>query len=203
MKLNKNKSKMATVISYVPLLYGNAGVVLNEEETKQALVVIANINHTVNGILWLTNDKYGYAPCLILDRAKEIFDHIKFWSENKPEEWFKLVITECDGRYGVALAPELEKTKERMESLSDSTEYLFLFKPLFFVSGHNHIYANIKKDMKGETKVFFLDSTEVKGNYNNIDHTKLIDVGIFRLSFENEFINYIKENIRSSTEPLR
>jgi hypothetical protein len=210
---NKIKSN-ALVVSYFPLLsnrfslmYGHTpidadkiGQLLDETIGEN----LANAKACIWGIV-------GGSPCivLVLNRAQEIADDLKAWSEDDVESWFGVDICQEEDAYGIALFPDLNKSFERfnkrrrfemLEELSRDSKYTIVFDPIRFISKGLGSFAGIK-DKIGETiKVMFLESSDLDhGDLQQSVTDGLINVGEFRVRF-NE-LSYLKQLLKEDSPP--
>lgn len=107
------------LISYVPLLYPME-VCPGVDYGPELIHVLKHIESIyVHGVLWVTDDGLPI-PVLIVDRAKEVFDHLLWWSEKAPCEWFTLILINftqdkqiLDDKYYITLFPNMRKTLVR------------------------------------------------------------------------------------------
>jgi hypothetical protein len=63
--------------------------------------------------VWLGDEQSGTFPLFVMSRAKEIYEHILFWSDNSPEKWFSLVVGDTPTHYTITLWPDTYKSYQR------------------------------------------------------------------------------------------
>lgn len=175
-KANKEeKVAFACCISYVPLLMGEPGVNLTpygtrelSKELKDLFKQIEEVNNVVPGCLWVSYKEIKACPVFLLKRAKDIYDHIMLWSENKPEERFHLQYYVTKEKYGVRLFPDPKKSIARFkeawlirqgELIPPETEIKLISKPLEFDSKTPGFVA--QHEMPKEVYLGFCDLDEI------------------------------------------
>lgn len=62
-------------------------------------------------------------PNLMVDRAREVVEHMKWWSEGDVSEWFTLVWDEGEDYYFLALVPNLDRSSARVIELMGGVDY--------------------------------------------------------------------------------
>jgi hypothetical protein len=161
------------VISYVPLLYGDGEALHLVGNNIQAgledmVRKVYEAPSDIEACVWLQTED---APVvvLVLDEAQAIYDHIMYWTEGKPEEWFNLFLDHEDGGYGLRLFPKIDKTVSRFrikmldqyETIIGKDEVQIIFCPLTFWSKTTETFDRIKDSLKGEIEVYLLDAQEI------------------------------------------
>lgn len=121
------------MISYIPLFYGaNSVFDINDEICRMLLNTIDITNVEIKACGWLSNGN-TMQPVFIADKAKEIYDHMIWWSDGSPNEWFSLVVSKTNYGYHALLVPNMIKSKERTlkhHGLNNNVKIEFIFKPL-------------------------------------------------------------------------
>lgn len=183
----------AILISYVPLLMGEAGRTDMDPGCLQD-VFDQTPSGQAAGCVWLFKDG-ELAPCFIMQQARDIADHLKAWAEGKPEEWFRLVAAESGPLYGLALMPRLDKGVERFRMAYQLRNGLpfpkdahikAVFKPLHFSSKPGHMFARVKPQLGKKCAVFLVDLADVDmsdpsaSDWENLP----IELGRFELDFD-------------------
>ena len=64
--------------------------------------------------LW-TESAENVSPVLVFEQAEAIADHLIEWAERDPGSWFRIAIEQHDGRYALALLPDLTRSRDRFE----------------------------------------------------------------------------------------
>jgi len=194
---------LALIISYVPLLMGEAG--RTDLDPAEVGALVDQADGTAKACIWLNKDDAGPSPCLLFEGARAIADHLKMWAEDEPEQWFKLVLAEHGGLYGLALMPNLDKGVERFRMAYQlrtgyplpPADFQMIFKPLNFVSLPGHVFSKIRKDLQSKACVCLMESSDFKGP--DTDWEKLaIDLGTFEVVTEGPLIQFVLENLKQS-----
>jgi hypothetical protein len=187
------------VISYVPLLTPaslpagpeSLGLALRNSPDGKAL-----------GCAWLRSDDGEMSPVLIYDRARPIVSHLQQWAENVPSEWFQLHFTKRVGDYSLALIPNLQRAKDRMDANMilqtgmplGSAQVIFI--PLHFISHGTKLDVNLDHP---EVTIYLLDSRHV--NPQSFDPScldKKIQLGKFPVVHDSEIVSrYMSEGYGS------
>jgi len=161
----------AVVVSFVPLLTGKPGKVMNTTDPQfQELLARIENGHTghVDGCVWIAEDN-GVFPAFVMKDAHAVADHLLAWSDNNPAKWFTLCFAERQGRYVAALVPNVAGSVERFElayliahrEVSGVNGYEVIFRPLTFVSGTSHTYGQMKAMIPSSVMVGFAESDNV------------------------------------------
>jgi hypothetical protein len=158
------------VISYCPLLTGPTWPMqdLKSEDAEAFVKTMEELpSGSAKGCLWVSNDDKGITPVFLFENASAIYEHLMFWSEDKPEEWFEYIFREKGGRYAIVCFPRLQKSIERWKinfqlnvgfPPHPQAKYSLLFKPLHFISQSANIFNKIKKQLKSkELSIGLLD----------------------------------------------
>ena len=105
------------VLSYMPMLASMASnFELNSDSVDGFTSVVQSAAKLAvgDGCVWLTDDDGRILPIIILEEGDEIVEHLKVWSEGKPEEWFDFLAVELDGGdVELLLSPRIEKSVVR------------------------------------------------------------------------------------------
>jgi len=146
--VSSSKYKMVT-ISYVPLLWTTPKIVHDREADSDMESVIQHAQSVINdganmarGVMWSVNDDGIAEPTFVIDNARGIYDHLVWWSENSPQEYFKIYIGDSGNTYHCMLAPIVERSMSRMKFVSeqimgielDDSGHYIIFVPIKFVS---------------------------------------------------------------------
>lgn len=197
------------VISYVPLFVGQPGVVFAPEDINNLMKGIdESMLGTAKGAVW-TVENGAATVTFVIDKAQEISDHLKAWSEGKPSEWFTCQITKNSGGYGMALLPELEKSAMRMKAAYGATDeevksVRIVFRPIAFSSVNSGAFDQAQPYIKDRIQVFLLDSELV--NEHNLSQNHLnfrVELAEFKVVHDGLAKPYIEEMIASMKEDLK
>lgn len=106
------------LVSYVPLLQPDFRIFNTEEAVRKFLPVFSKgvTRHgQAEACLWARKSDGAIMPVFALERAKEIVDHLKMWSEEKPSDWFKLYVYQTKKKYAVILFPDIQRSIGRFK----------------------------------------------------------------------------------------
>jgi len=150
MKTKEKGKDKYVIFGYVPLLqepYLAETLTLEnlKEKTKQFIGVFQKAVDEAPSpefCAWFMEEG-KLSPVFGVEKPQEVADHIKWYSEEKPEDWFFLVINKTEKHYDIALFPKFDKMKDRFsfnvfvtaQVIVKTTDHFdFLFKPLHFRS---------------------------------------------------------------------
>jgi len=154
------------LISYFPFL-DNAGGTFTpgSEAAKSALKALRKLDTVViKGVAWLGEEQSGIAtsPCFVVDNAGKLEEHLLWWSENNPKDWFQLIWDKDDSGYTIAVIPTI--TKNRLNINATRT---YFFSYFFTTKGAPYKGTDFALPRAGEAKIFFCD--EVNSDSINRD----------------------------------
>lgn len=161
-------SKKYMCISYVPMLVGAAGEVIEDEELHEKL---KKAHHGMaKGCMFVEREGRMH-PVFIISNADAIYNHMLFWSDQSPDEWFTVYIHEPEPNYyAIVLHPNIKRSLDRYkaaaeilrgETLSDD-DINVVYRPITFLGGKTDAYFKHKKKLpKNQINVGFLDSNKV------------------------------------------
>lgn len=208
----KSPSLSAVVFSYVPLLTGIAPDSGNPvDDFKDTLEEIEKLpDGRVDACLWLFKDNKPF-PVFVIENMNDIIDHIEWWSEKKPLEWFDLKIRSCDDKYAIALIPRFIRSVERW-NLSyqlrvgypppSDTNYKIIFRSINFVSGGASTYNNIRDMIGPELQIGFVDTKNVnREDPSQINESDIRILGSFPISQDPSFDDYVESILDDSKNP--
>lgn len=143
-------------VSYMPLLTGNPGELdtLDQSNIKQTIAPLEKALEygDAAACLWCRHNEQ-ITPVFAMKRGREICEHLKSWSEDKPDDWFDLYIVRKKDRYAIVLFPRIEKSVDRFKEaqlivnktiIPTSAQIDILFRPLVFVSLSIGMYKKIQ-----------------------------------------------------------
>jgi hypothetical protein len=155
--------------------------------------------------LWYSTEDGGTAtPCFLIDRAEEVVEHLKVWTEGNPSEWFKLFVYAESDKYHVVLFPNLEKSIERFkismlhltgEFADNHGKFSLLFRPLHFISPGLGYGSKMLSKVGKTAMLGFLDA---KTDHNDFQHAKPVEVGPFEVNPEGFMKGQWKNYLRNS-----
>lgn len=103
-------------ISYVPGVYStNLNDMIPSAQTKSRVLksLESAILPSISCVVWCGGEQCGTFPLFVMSRAKEIYEHILFWSDNSPGQWFSLVAGDTPSGYIVVLWPDTQRSYQR------------------------------------------------------------------------------------------
>lgn len=202
-KRKKNPKFTAVVVSYVPLLRGEAG--RSDLDMKELELLIGEADGTAKACVWLHDSETGPTPVLLFDGARELAEHLREWAEDKPEEWFRLVLGQHGDLYGLALIPVLEKGVERFRMayqlrnglpIPKDASFQCIFKPLQFTSLPGNIFDKIRPELQARTNVCLMDMADYHGPDTNFDDVHIL--GVFDVVTEGPLVEYVVDSLKAS-----
>jgi hypothetical protein len=157
------------LFSYVPLFdYKKA-----YKNPAKAMEIVAKAKSpNVAATIWAIENEQA-SPILVMDNAKELANHMTEWSDNKPEDWFKLIYGD-DGKnfYQICIMADMDKSKVRynIKALHARTQplgdnFTVITKPITFTSKsitqhYNDLYKNLQSQTK--VKICFYEKKDMK-----------------------------------------
>lgn len=114
-------------------------------------------------------------PIIGIKDAKKVYEHILAYSENKPQEWFDVIIKLQQDKYYIVILPKFEKAIERYklinlhfnEAFVPDGKVMYLCKPLIFRSMNRGVLDKIT--IPDKIDLGFLDSEHIKTIQNNLN----------------------------------
>lgn len=205
------------LVSYVPLLRGQAGRTFDPSKERDALQRIAeqiSASPSARAIccLWMLDDDGRPLPVLALEQAEAIVAHLVEWAENDPRKWFRVYPREKDGKYALVLFPENQQSLGRfkfahlLEGGDPVTggKVQILTHPLHFVSGTGTAYTAIKDRIGTTLKVGLVDAGRLDWqNPFSLDPALIKELGEFEVgdSDQHGLTQYLDGIIDDATEP--
>ena len=208
-----DKIDKVILISYVPLMLGEAGVTFDNSLVGKELAEF--LDHLPSGeihaCIWMMKDDKPF-PIFVIQDMDDIVDHMLIWSEDKPVNWFELKIASNAEKYAIALAPSLPKSIERWRLAYQlrvgypppkNVEYKVLFRPLNFTSGGgSSAYFQIKDKIGKELRIGFIDLKNVdRNNPNNIKDEDVRTLGPFPVNTGVDFSYFMTSVLDNAKDP--
>jgi len=168
--LDNARPTRVVVVSYVPLLIGEPGKVMANDD-PQFHDMISKIDELhdghVDACLWIAEEN-GVFPVFVTESAHAVADHLVAWAEGHPGEWFALCFAEGHGRYVAGLFPNVSASVERFEAAhlivhgqaTNAAGHDIIFRPLTFVSGPKHTFGRIKAMIPDSAIVGFVEPSD-------------------------------------------
>ena len=201
------------VLSYFPLLVGNAGdtIDLDAGTIDELQDFLKDFPGIATCCLW-TKHKDGLRPVLVFEDADRIYDHLIAWSENDPGGRFNLTIIQKGGKYLIALAPDVEKSIDRFKiarqlktgfPIPSNSQFHVMFQPLYFVSGSSNMFALVKDELPDEVHVGLMDASLINvEDPGSMDPDRIRWIGPFpRTPLGNGMGEYFGSIIDGAEEP--
>jgi hypothetical protein len=159
------------LFSYVPLFdYKKA-----YKNPAKAMEIVAKAKSpNVAATIWAIENEQA-SPILVMDNAKKLANHMTEWSDNKPEDWFKLIYGD-DGKnfHQICIMADMNKSKVRynIKALQERTQplgdnFTIITKPITFTSQsitqhYNFTYQNLQNQEK--VKLCFYEEKDLKAS---------------------------------------
>jgi hypothetical protein len=231
------QEKTAVIISYWPLFdprahgYQAGDILLDAQSSaqsdaqssakpqdmsqlKHALSCLDDEAGQATACLWANypfdNHPTTIIPVLVLDKAKDIVQHLKTWSDGDLVNWFKLLVYHRPtdrSRYCVILMPDTIRSVERYHlarellhgeprpSAAELKEwkYQVVFRPLSFGAASSLVYARLADTLSTlHMHLGIVDSSDIDvNNPGNLDHNKIEVLGPFKRGDPAPMLQYL------------
>jgi hypothetical protein len=174
------------VISFIPLLRATPGQILEMggDDLERILDTASDLGH-VHAIIWGLDDAGASWPVLVIDRAREIVDHLLEWSESNPAEWFEIHVEESSSEYTLALVPRMDMSIERFraarllfagEVLPPDARFRVISCPIVF-SGPRTPTTPVLDQLPDPMQIGFLDRARLPERLEDLDAGHVIRIG--------------------------
>ena len=175
------------VVSYWPLIDIDKPKIFDKDPANELQRFVEDTPEiNVMGCAWILKDEEPI-PVLIVDRAKEIQEHMLKWCEDDPLKWFKFCIQEVDNQYVLIIYPDVEHSIQRFRLAClhfhdfippENAQYKVIFSPIRFLCESNTAYQSIKDQLNDRILVGFLDAKSVDRNDPaSMDLSKIVYLG--------------------------
>lgn len=177
---------MLVLVSYVPLLRGVPGQLVNAADAAPLLDTDAG---HVDAVVWAVSDSGEFSPVFAMARADEVFEHLVEWSEGTPAIWFKLAVDENDDEYAMALVPDVQRSLDRFllarslisgVDVPPSDDVRVVFQPLVFRGPKSEVSRRALPLLRDEVTVGFLDVRELSAGLDRLDPCSASSIGPLR-----------------------
>ena len=167
------------LISYFPFLEGTAGHQCSTDDIEQIDQILDGCKiPIINGIAWVYypfDKQETVIPVLVVDRAKELADHLVLWAENEIERRFDLFIDDRPEGYVLALMPNIDESIKRYklarfaiyEEIVQDNNFQVLFGILGTIC-KNGTYKTIKDKLLKKTYVGFVGPDDLDKDQDSI-----------------------------------
>jgi hypothetical protein len=144
---------------------------------------------------------------LVLEQAEAIADHLTEWAEGDPGSWFRVAIGQHQGRYALALLPDLTRSRDRFEQAlrlaglpaPDGVEYCYVYRPLHFVSGRKHAFESVGHRIPSRVTLGVLDLADVDAaRTDHIEARHIRRLGPFHVATDDLAKQFVRELIERS-----
>jgi hypothetical protein len=205
-----SKKQTHVIVSYNPLLWGDPGKMYDSDKGQQTedgvkyvsdlLSKSEKISSNAEACLWAQYPANCCAPIFVIERAKEIAQHLMQWTEGLPTEWFDLGIFERSGRYFVMLHPRIERSVERYKDnwfqmhnellIDANVDYRIIYRPILFESQElgNFVKAKELIGSAEELYVGFLDVQDLDPAKPLETKNQPMMIGQIRLCWKHEIM---------------
>lgn len=107
----------AFIIGYFPLFYPQPKMqqITNINQVEPFIDSLDIPPHTTMGCIWAyAND--CLQPIIICENAEQIAQHLKYYSDQQPEQWFQWFTTSDDITYTIGLMPNINQIIDRFKT---------------------------------------------------------------------------------------
>ena len=185
------------IFGYWPLLdftkYGfDPGERLLPDSLIDKIVDAENVPD-VEGVLWVYDENDSIVPVFIIDRANDIVEHLKHWSEEEYDR-FSLHFEQRGDAYVVLLIPSAKKTVERCRiaylqrngEFETTDNYSVIYYPLGNVN-IGPTFSKVKDHIGSESMLGFIDSSHIdRNNPSATDLSNIVYVGPFEAVLDHD-----------------
>ena len=171
------------IVGYCPLLYGseNKSPFINPNDLN--IQVIYNpqaqeLSH-IEAIVWSENE-----AMLFMKKAKEIKEHMLWYSQENIPDWFQVRMRKCEDRYNLIIEPNYQKMLNRTkinyltiyEKFIDDNQITIIYLPLSYISQNMGQYPTMITKLKSHLNVNLIEKEEGEKLFSNWTPGKEIDV---------------------------
>lgn len=208
---SKKAGSTHLVVSFVPLLRGEAGTTIAIERARETLgpMLETDAGH-VDAVVWAGDDDGSPCPILVLDRADEVFEHLVEWAEGSPAAWFTLACATRGGNYTLALMPRVDRSVERYrmarrlisgEEVPADASFRIVFRPLLFRGPMSAVSREMLARLPARVRVGFLPRGELPGDPSDLDFSTVRLCG--PIDVEKDRTGYLRRLLRQANPRSR
>jgi len=164
---------------------------MGDEAVEAAKGMAESLEHLPSGsaraCLWMIEDGVVSAVFAV-EHCDEIAEHLKFWAEGKPEEWFAFHFLERGPSYAAALMPNFKKSSERWRIAFqlrhgyppvEGSENM-IFRPLHCVAKTKVAFDQAKKHIGPTVRVGLIGADEISPENFAVGNDQIRWLGRFR-----------------------
>lgn len=164
------------MLGYMPLLYPDSSMIISSiEDVEKMLSTYQQPN--IYGCAWAKNDSEAMLLFVTNGLSKKLYDHILWYSENDPTNWFTISYKLKGKGYDIGLFPNVVNNCNRYKKnykimygkeLS-AKDIKVIFQPLTTFSPNNTAFSQIDIKDGDIIKFGFIDSSKISDGLKSDD----------------------------------
>lgn len=204
----------AIIFGYMPLVYSSIldsdNLVENPtEDQMKSLVgkVDSGENIETKAVGFVSNPETHELTIVVIveHKSKEIVEHLKWYSEQKPEEWFKIYFTDNDNAYACLLSVNYDKviSRMRLKMPSGHADDKFMITSRYFGTVcpiANSTYQLVREHLKTGEKVLVALADIADIAAGKFGEEFLFRIGELEIGSSNGDLKPILDNLLSEYE---
>jgi len=164
------------MLGYMPLLYPNSSMIVSSiEDVEKILSTYQQPN--IYGCAWAKNDNETMLLFVTNGLSKELYDHILWYSENNPTDWFTISYKLKGKGYNIGLFPNVANNCDRYRKNYKfiygkelfAKDIKVIFQPLITFSPNNIAFSKIDINDGNIIKFGFIDSSKISDGLKGDD----------------------------------
>ena len=179
----------ALIVSYVPFMpHGDESTASIDQDQAtldriQRQMNLGSEYGMARGAFWMVNGEQ--ATCaIVIDRAAELIEHMKVWSENRLEKWFTFQVR-ADAKnkqYSFFIMPNLLRSADRWKinyqlktgyPPPKDTKADIVFIPIYFFAKESKLAEHVAKMPGKDVELLFVDTNNAEAYLKNPDSSSL------------------------------
>lgn len=168
------------IMSYAPLLTDYTPKSLDQsgvDDLCKAIDTATEVGQS-KGCIWLASEE-EVRPVLIFDQGDLIANHVRSWSEGKPEDWFTFFALETDdSSYHLFIMPRIDKSIKRhgeQHNIDTFGEHKVIFVPLALRAGISDFSRECLSKLRDKVTIGILDEEyTLFGDINKLNFNKTV-----------------------------